>query len=82
MPCTGETGSSLGNWYFPNRSRVLSGGNQRDIYRNRGQMVVRMNRRKDGVEGIYRCVIPDTFGFIQTIYIKVCSANTGEGYVL
>ena len=40
-----------------------------------------MYRRRGGVEGIYRCEIPDTFGFIQTLYIGVYSANTGEWYV-
>ena len=40
-----------------------------------------MHRRRGGVEGIYRCEIADTFGFIQIIYIGVYSANTGEWYV-
>ena len=75
---TGDMGLALGNWFFPNDSRVPSSGAQWDIYRTRGQMVVHMNRRTGGVEGIYRCEIPDTFGFIQTLYIGVYSANTGE----
>ena len=70
--------SALGNWYFPNGTRVPSSGNQWDFYRTRGQMVVRMNRIRGGEEGIYRCEIPDTFGFTQTIYIGVYSASTGE----
>ena len=77
---TGEMGGVLGNWYFPNGTRVPSDSMQ-DIYRSRGQMVVSMNHRRGGVEGIYRCEIPDTFGFIQTLYIRVYSANTGEWYV-
>ena len=79
-PYTGEMGRVLGNWYFPNGTRVPSGTvyPSSDIYRSRDQMVVRMNCRRGGVEGIYRCEIPDTFGFIQTIYIGVYSANTGE----
>ena len=40
-----------------------------------------MHRIRDGVEGIYRCEIPDTFGFIQTIYIRVYSISTGEWYM-
>ena len=35
-------------------------------------------RRRGGVEGIYRCVIPDAVNVIQTIYIGVYSASTGE----
>ena len=53
-------------------------GMQWDIYITRGQMVVVMHRRRGGVEGIYRCMIPDTFGITQTIYIGVYSASTGK----
>ena len=83
-PYTSEMGPALGNWFFPNGTRVPSGiakgssGGQWDIYRTRGQMVVRMNHRRGGVEGIYRCEIPDAFGFTQTLYIRVYSASTGE----
>ena len=40
--------------------------------------MVRMNRRRGGVNGIYRCEIPDTAGVNQTIYIGVYTADTGE----
>ena len=69
---------ALGNWFFPNGSRVPSSGRQWDFHRTRGQMVVQMHRRRGGEEGIYHCKIPDTFGFTQTIYIGVYSASTGE----
>ena len=71
-------GSAIGNWFFSNGTRVPSAGAQWDIYRTRGQMVVHLHRRRGGVEGIYHCEIPDTFGFIQTLYIGVYSASTGE----
>ena len=78
-PYTNGTGQrAIGNWYFPNGTRVPSSGVQWDFHRTRGHMVVRMQRRRGGAEGIYRCAITDTFGFIQTIYIGVYSANTGE----
>ena len=77
-PYIGEMGPALGNWFFPNGTRVPGDGMNLDISRTRGHMVVSMNRRKGGVEGIYRCEIADTFGFIQTLYIRVYSANTGE----
>ena len=78
-----EMRGALGNWFFPNGSRVPSAsGMNLDIYRTRGQMVVSMHRRRGGVEGIYHCEIADTFGFIiQTLYIGVYSANTGGWYV-
>ena len=82
LPYTGVNGSVIGNWFFPNGTRVPSGGSQSDFYRTRGQMVVRMHRRRGGVEGIYRCEIPDAMNVNQTIYIGVYSANTGEWYML
>ena len=36
-----------------------------EFYRNRGPSVVRLNRRRGGEEGIYRCVIPDMAGVNQ-----------------
>ena len=79
---TGEMGNAIGNWYFPNGSRVLSSGSQSSFFRNRGHMVVRMQRKRGGVEGIYRCEIPDTMNVTQTIYIGVYSASTGEWSIL
>ena len=40
-----------------------------------------MHHRRGGVEGIYRCVIPDAMNVTQTVYIGVYSESTGEGYV-
>ena len=70
------TGSTLGNWFFPNGTRVPSSGDQWDFYRTGGQSVVKINRRRGGVEGIYRCEIPDSMNVTQTIYIGVYTAKT------
>ena len=77
-PYTGEMGHVLGNWFFPNGTRVPSASGQWDICRTRGQMVVRMYCRRGGVEGINYCEIPDAMNVTQTIYIGVYSASTGE----
>ena len=75
-----------GDWYFPNGDMVpnsrLMDGTMPDIYRNRGDRVVRLNRKRGGVTGIYRCeMIPDTEGVFQTMYIGVYTASTGECYM-
>ena len=70
--------SAVGNWFFPNGTRVPSSGNQWDFYRTRGQMVVGMHRRGGGEEGIYRCEIPDSMNVIQIIYIGMYLASTGK----
>ena len=68
----------LSSWLFPNGTRVSSNGNRWDFYRTRGQMVVRLNRRRGGEDGIYRCEIRDSMNVIQNIYIGVYTASTGE----
>ena len=80
---TGEIGSPLGNWFFPNGTRILSfyanhtTGTQWDFYRTRDHMIVHMHRRRGGVNGIYSCEIPDAMNVTQTIYVGVYTANTG-----
>ena len=71
----GENGTALGNWFFPNGTRVPSDG---DFYRDRGQMMIRLNHKRGGEDGIYCCEIPDSMNVIQTIYIGVYTASTGE----
>ena len=60
-------GHALGNWFFPNGTRVPSAGKQWNFYRGRGKMVVELKRRRGGVEGIYHCEIPDSMNVTQTI---------------
>ena len=70
--------SPLGNWLFPNGTRVASSGAQWDFHRTRRQSVVFLHRRRGGVNGIYSCVIPYAINLTQTIYIGVYSASNGE----
>ena len=74
--------NAIGNWFFPNGTRVPSSRTQWDAHRTRDWRVVHLHRRRGGVEGIYRCVIPvpqsDAEDVTQTIYIGVYAANTGK----
>ena len=70
--------SALGNWFFPNGTRVPSSGSQWDFHRTRGQMVVTLHRKRGGEDGVYHCEIPDAMGITQKIYIGMYTANTGE----
>ena len=72
-----DAGFVLGNWFLPNKTQVPS-SKMWDFYRTRGRMVVRMNRRGSGMEGIYHCEIPDSMNVTQTMYIGVYNANTGK----
>ena len=69
-----------GKWFFPNGTEVPSSGEQWDFHRTRGQSVILLNRRRGGVEGIYRCEIPVSMNVMQSIYIGVYTAGTGEWY--
>ena len=40
--------------------------------------MVRLQRRRGGVNGIYSCVVPDATNVTQTIYIGVYAPSTGE----
>ena len=85
-PYTGEKGSTMGNWFFPNGTRVPSSivntsKEQWNIYRTRDQSVVRLHRRRGGVTGVYCCEIPDAIDITQKIYIGVYTGNTGEWYI-
>ena len=77
-PFTGVNMFAIGNWFFPNGTRVPSEGGHWDFFRARGQMVVHMHRRRGRVSGIYRCEIPDAMDNEQTMYIGVYSGSTGE----
>ena len=74
-PYSGTMGPVIGNWFFPNGTRISE---QWEMYRTRGQSVVRLHCRSGGVNGIYRCVISDAAGADQTITIGVYTADTGE----
>ena len=76
-PYTG-TPYNIGNWFFPNGTRVPSSGVQWDFHRTRGQNAVFLHRRRGGVNGIYSCVIRDAMNVTQIIYIRMYSASTGE----
>ena len=81
-----RNGSVLGQWFFPNGTKVPSiFVNQTsqpklkwDFYRTREKMMVLLHRRRGGVNGIYHCKIPDSMNVTRTIYIGVYSTSTGE----
>ena len=77
-PYTDPMWSAIGNWYFPNGTRLPSSGAQWDFHRTRGHMVLLLHRRRGGENGIYSCVVPDATNVTQTIYIGVYSEDAGE----
>ena len=70
--------NSLGSWFYPNGTRIPGQSKNWDFHIGRGSMVVRMNRREGGLDGIYHCKIRDAINVSQTIYIGVYNTSTGE----
>ena len=66
--------NKMGDLFYPNNS-VVGYSSINSLYRNRGQQMVRLNRRNDvllpTVLGAYRCEIPDSGGRMQNIYIYI-----------
>ena len=77
-----HTETALGNWFYPNETRVPNSKDQWNFYRERKRMVVNLNRRRGGEDGIYYCEIPDSVNVNQTIYIGVYNTSSGEGHFL
>ena len=81
---SGDLGNAIGNWFFPNETRVPSmtinstSKLQWDFYRTRGQSVVRLHHRRGRVTGIYHCEIPDKMNVTQNLYVGVYTNHTGE----
>ena len=67
--CCKSNGSAKGNWFFPNGTRVSSSSQLSGFHRTRQKMAVRLNRRRGGEDGIYRCEIPDSMNVNQYIYM-------------
>ena len=84
--CRGSDNPSgaLGEWYFPDGTLVPDGQDaSRDIFRNRGPSVVRLNHRNNAQSptGVYRCEIPDVSGTNQNIFVGVNSNGNQGRYV-
>ena len=83
-PYTGAMGGVRGNWYFPNGTIVpietvnSTTNDQWDFYSTRGDSVLSLHRKRNGEDGVYRCVIPDASNVTQTLYVGVYTTNIGE----
>ena len=67
--------SALGNWFFPNGTRVPSSGTRWEFHRTRGDMAVLLHKRRGGVDGVYYCKVPAVY---TPMYV-VCSLPSLSG---
>jgi hypothetical protein len=75
--CCRKPPNRAGEWYYPEGYRVGVQGvgfaYYEEFYRDRGNGVVRLNRRQDiiGRLGVFRCEIPDANNNIQDVHVNV-----------
>ena len=82
--CLSTDGS---HWYFPDGSTVQRTGTTyyrtRTILADVGSPTVRLNRNPGATTtGIFHCDIPDASGDLQSIYVGIYTATTGESCTL
>ena len=81
--CLSSDGS---HWYFPDGSQVQRTGTT--YYRTRtysdfGIGTVRLHRNSGATTtGVFHCDIPDASGDLQSLYVGIYTATTGESCVL
>ena len=64
------TNSIVRYWTNPADAAIWQGVSEiADLYVTSGDGVVSLNRRNNGVAGMWRCSIPDSTGMIRNIYI-------------
>ena len=71
--CCGAIPNRFGQFYYPNGDQVPIKSAGHSFYRNRGDQLIRLNRRERATSptGRYRCEIPDASGEIRNLYITL-----------
>ena len=86
--CCGTAPNRFGQWYYPDRTVVPIDGAGQPYYRNRGDMLIRLNRRSNQglsvmYSGVYCCEIPDQNNVNQTLCVGAyLTESAGECYTV
>ena len=86
-PCC-YSGNSATQWYFPNGAQVQNLGLSPPSMtfsrtRSRSPGAVRLNRNSGATTtGVFHCDIPDGSGDLQSLYVGIYTATTGESCIL
>ena len=73
LDCCGTRPNRFGEFFYPNGVQVAIRIAGQDFYRNRGDQLIRLNRRggANPPTGKYFCVIPDADGVTQKIFVNI-----------
>lgn len=71
--CCGTVPYRFGRFYYPSGIEVPISRFGHDFYRNRGEQLIRLNRRSSAISptGKYRCEIPDASDVVQNVFITL-----------
>ena len=74
--CCATRPNRFGEFYYPNGVLVPIRKAGHGFYRNRGNQLIRLNRRPGVMTptGLYRCEIPDSSGVTLTIFANLVHA--------
>ena len=75
--CCGTVPDRFGEFYYPNGTKVPIRKAQDRFYRNRGDQLIRLNRRPGSTSptGLYRCEIPDSSSVTRKIVANLITAE-------
>ena len=84
--CCGTLPNRFGEWFYPDGTMVPIDGAGQPYYRNRGDMLIRLNRRSNqGLSemytGVYCCQIPDQNNVIQTLCVRAYLTESGSEFL-
>ena len=73
VECCSTTPNRFGQFYYPNGVKVPIRKAAHGFYRNRGNQLVRLNRRRGVISptGMYCCEIPDSSNVMQKVFITL-----------
>ena len=79
-----SSANSETQWYFPNGSQVLSNSSMTfSRTRSTSPGAVRLNRNPEATTtGVFHCDVPDDSGDLQSLYVGIYNATTGESCTL
>ena len=73
VDCCGTIPNRFGQFYYPNGVQVPVKNAAHVFYRNRGDQLIRLNRREGTASptGRFCCEIPDASGEVQNLYVTL-----------
>ena len=82
--CCNNLNNGIGEWLFPNGTTLDNNGVGGNIYHDRTGATVRYIVGivpLDQLLGLYHCVIPDSFGVDQTLFVGIYTTSLEKQWI-